>query len=141
MTGDRLSANYVAQLHPARPVQQPDARRRSPSPTPPPSRYFVRDNVVEGRDELTKDNARLFDRRELDGRARHAGAAGRSPRRRCGRPRPSTPLRDVLAGAGATLPRRDAVDARLVREVEQRSGRIIDSQKEVGGWPRLPRSG
>jgi hypothetical protein len=44
-------------------------------------------------------------------------------------------LRDVLADAGATRPRRDAVDARLVREVEQRTGRIIDSQKDVGGWP------
>jgi hypothetical protein len=27
------------------------------------------------------------------------------------------------------------VDLRLVREVEQRSGRVIDSQKDVGGWP------
>ena len=44
-------------------------------------------------------------------------------------------LRDVLAGAGATLPRRDGVDIRLVREVEPRSGRLIDLQKEVGGWP------
>jgi hypothetical protein len=27
------------------------------------------------------------------------------------------------------------VDGRVVREVETRSGRIIDSQREVGGWP------
>jgi len=25
--------------------------------------------------------------------------------------------------------------ARIVREVETRTGRIIDSQKDVGGWP------
>jgi hypothetical protein len=43
-------------------------------------------------------------------------------------------LKEVLADAGATKPRRDAVDTRLVREVEHRSGRIIDSQKDVGGW-------
>ena len=43
-------------------------------------------------------------------------------------------LQDVLAGAGATLPRRDATDARIVRQVETRTGRIIDSQKDVGGW-------
>ena len=34
-----------------------------------------------------------------------------------------------------TRPRRDAVDARVVGEVEARAGRIIDSQRDVGGWP------
>jgi len=43
----------------------------------------------------------------------------------------------VLAGAGATLPRRDAVDRRLVEEVETRTGRIIDHPSDVGGWPEL----
>lgn len=43
----------------------------------------------------------------------------------------------ILAGGGATLPRRDAADARLVAEIRSGKGRIIDSQKEVGGWPVL----
>jgi len=58
--------------------------------------------------------------------------------------------RAVLAGAGATVPVRDAVDARIVQETRTgtatgsspggsatyglRQG-IIDSQTEVGGWP------
>ncbi len=53
----------------------------------------------------------------------------------------------VLGNAGATLPRRDAVDARIVNEVKtgkctyggkfgEGSG-IIDSQTAVGGWPAL----
>ena len=46
-------------------------------------------------------------------------------------------LKRVLASAGAILPRRDAVDQRIVREVEERSGKIIDSPDEVGGWPEL----
>jgi hypothetical protein len=41
----------------------------------------------------------------------------------------------VLKGAGATLPTRDTVDSRIVNEVRQGTGRIIDSQKQVGGWP------
>ena len=43
----------------------------------------------------------------------------------------------MLAAAGASLPVRDAVDSRLVNEVRQRKGSIIDSQAQVGGWPAL----
>ena len=43
----------------------------------------------------------------------------------------------VLSFGGATLPRRDAVDARVVRQAEIGTGRHIDSQDEVGGWPSL----
>jgi formylglycine-generating enzyme required for sulfatase activity len=43
----------------------------------------------------------------------------------------------ILAGVGATLPKRDSVDARVVEEVRSGTGRIIDSQTEVGGWPDL----
>ena len=65
--------------------------------------------------------------------------------------------RSVLEHAGATLPKRDAVDARIIEEVRngfatyegpnykqnnemkdksKKSG-IIDSQNDVGGWPEL----
>jgi pectate lyase len=43
----------------------------------------------------------------------------------------------ILAECGATLPVRDAVDARIVAEVRSGKGRVIDSQSQVGGWPRL----
>src|SRR5690606_20795542 len=43
----------------------------------------------------------------------------------------------VLASAGAVLPRRDAVDRRIVDDVRQGRGRIIDSPRDVGGWPEL----
>ncbi len=35
------------------------------------------------------------------------------------------------------LPARDAVDARLFEQIRQGTGRLIDSQTEVGGWPPL----
>ena len=41
----------------------------------------------------------------------------------------------VLAGAGATRPRRDAVDRRVIRDVREQTGRVIDSPAEVGGYP------
>jgi hypothetical protein len=42
----------------------------------------------------------------------------------------------TLAKAGATLPRRDAVDARIVSEARNGTGKIIKNEKEVGGWPK-----
>ncbi|MEU8396936.1 Ig-like domain-containing protein [Nonomuraea sp. NPDC048892] len=44
----------------------------------------------------------------------------------------------VLDQAGATLPRRDAIDARLVNEARTGTGRHINSQKDVGGFLPLP---
>jgi hypothetical protein len=45
--------------------------------------------------------------------------------------------RAVLADGGATRPRRDAVDRRIVEEVVRGAGNILNSQAEVGGWPEL----
>ena len=42
----------------------------------------------------------------------------------------------VLAKSGASF-RRDAVDIRVTDDVRNRRGRLLDSQKEVGGWPEL----
>ena len=42
----------------------------------------------------------------------------------------------VLARVGAGRSR-DAVDARIIAGVRARTGRIIDSQSQVGGWPEL----
>ncbi len=53
----------------------------------------------------------------------------------------------VLENVGAVLPKRDAVDARIIEEVTAGTATyggiygagsgIIDSQKDVGGWPEL----
>ena len=53
--------------------------------------------------------------------------------------KPSAEVRDwVLQNAGARPADRDPVDARIIRQVRQRTGRIIQSQDDVGGWPDLP---
>jgi pectate lyase len=134
MTGDRLRANYVANY--VRPGPSSDTKRGVIVLTDTAAvSYHVAGNVVEGRPALTADNRLLFDRVE---------ASGRRLVTLFERPFDAPPvrtvdaveaLREVLAGVGATKPRRDAVDARVVREVESRTGRVIDSQREVGGWP------
>jgi hypothetical protein len=41
----------------------------------------------------------------------------------------------VLRSAGSRPARRDPIDARIVQSVIDRTGKIIDSQEEVGGYP------
>ncbi len=43
----------------------------------------------------------------------------------------------VLKRAGATLPKRDPVDARIVNDVQNDTGRIINNEWEVGGFPEM----
>ena len=44
---------------------------------------------------------------------------------------------DVLAGAGTRVPVLDPVDRRIINDVKNRTGRIIDDPSDVGGWPIL----
>lgn len=47
----------------------------------------------------------------------------------------------LLATVGARLPDErllDALDRRLLREVRERRGNVIDDPADVGGWPHLP---
>ena len=48
-----------------------------------------------------------------------------------------TAYRRVLSDCGATLPKRDAVDIRIINSVKNKTGRIINDEDEVGGWPDL----
>jgi hypothetical protein len=50
---------------------------------------------------------------------------------------PATIESFVLANAGARPADRDVVDARIVDDVKHRTGTVISSQTQVGGWPSL----
>jgi len=91
-------------------------------------------NVMDGSDELTRDNWRgaAFDHAcRSDVPFPMVSIAGETAETALGR---------VLLDAGATLPKRDAADARVVADVRNRTGKIIASQQEVGGWPRFASS-
>jgi hypothetical protein len=51
---------------------------------------------------------------------------------------PAATLAAVLRGAGFRPAERDAIDRRIVLSVIAGTGRIIDSQSEVGGYPARP---
>ena len=50
---------------------------------------------------------------------------------------PAEAYEKILDSCGATLPKRDAVDVRIVQQVRNGTGKLINSQEEVGGWPNL----
>lgn len=43
----------------------------------------------------------------------------------------------VLSNAGAVLPKRDAIDIRIINEVRNGTGKIINDEEQAGGWPEL----
>ena len=110
---------------------------KSANPVSRPGKWYIAGNLMEGSDEVTRDNWK--------------GVKGNEALARVNTPFEGWPVAPhhtaletyeaVLAGAGATLPRRDAVDRRIVDCV--RTGKtttptgIISSVDEAGGYPEL----
>jgi pectate lyase len=99
--------------------------------------FFIRDNVFDGHDDLTADNTKFIDAYELGGKPQ----ARTTETPFATAPTLTLPATDalaaVLASVGASRPMRDSVDTRLVADVRNRTGKMINSQKDVGGWPDL----
>ncbi len=136
LTQGILKVNYVANY--IRPG--PSSRARTPitiGPNRSSMDFFIRDNVFDGNEELTRDNTRFFSQVEADGTriVRIADQPIEAPKVTTVSAEEALEL--VLAKVGASLPKRDAVDARLVEHVRTRTGTMINSQTEVGGWPEL----
>jgi pectate lyase len=89
-------------------------------------------NVLEGDAAGTRDNWKLI--QGLPAANRRAEPFAAAPV--ATEPAPEA-FEKVLAQAGAMLPKRDAIDERVVVLVRCRGGRVIDSQADVGGWPKL----
>jgi hypothetical protein len=97
-----------------------------------PGSLYLAGNILLGSPKATRDNWKgtgfYFDRASL-------AAAAPFPAPPVGDEPAAEALERVLAGAGATRPRRDAVDLRVVQEVRSGTGRIVESVAEAGGWP------
>ena len=124
VTGDRLQANYVNNY--IRPG--PETKRREtigPKESAVALQFYLDGNEIDG-----KVTADLFSRMDS---VSIASKPFDVPRVRT--VSATKAYRMVLADVGATVPVRDAVDARIVADVRNRTGHFVDSQKQVGGWP------
>lgn len=110
--------------------------------------YYVADNVMEGHPEYTgvKYGGLIFQHAtEEEQRRMVLDAPFCEPHITVHTPEEA--YESVMADVGANLPRYDAVDQRILRDVKERSFTfrgsrtglpgIIDSQKDVGGFPKL----
>lgn len=110
------------------------------------ARGHMSGNIFEGRDDLTRDNYTALDfDRFLGPHGKYAYAGKltdwKADALELGANMPATQAAAeaydlVLARAGASL-HRDAVDKRIIENVRQKQGKLLDSQAEVGGWPVL----
>ena len=135
LTQGILKVNYVGNY------LRPGPSSKAPKPItvghPSDLTYFIRDNIIEGNDALIADNTQFFTTVEFEGKreVKIADTPFAAPPVKTVAAKDALEL--VLATVGASLPVRDAVDARLVNHVRTRTGKLIDSQAEVGGWPEL----
>ena len=100
-----------------------------------PGSLFLANNILVGDAKVNQDNWRgtgYFDERFT------LAAAKPFPAPPVTTQPPEDAYERVLRDAGATLPKRDLVDERVVREVQGETGHIINGVKDVGGWPDFP---
>ena len=96
-----------------------------------PKSLFLADNLIAGRPEVKENNwlGVGFDK--------SIAAAAPFPAPAVTMESAEAAYEHVLKEAGATLPRRDAVDERITNEVRNGTGHIIKWVKDVGGWPEF----
>ena len=97
-----------------------------------PGSLFVTNNLLEGEPKVSQNNwhgmGYYYERGSV-------GASQPFPAPAVTTESAQAAYEHVLKDAGATLPRRDSIDERIVREVQQGTGHIIKSVEEAGGWP------
>lgn len=135
LTQGVLKVNYVANY--IRPG--PSSKARTPIRVGAPSElsFYIRDNVFEGNAALTTDNSQFFDPVIIDGKRQVETVAQSFAAPAVQTSSAKDAYVAVLATVGASLPRRDSVDAQIINEVRRGKGSMIDSQAQVGGWPEL----
>lgn len=95
--------------------------------------YHIVGNVVEGNQQINNDNWQGV---KIKGGATQEDITMAAPKKMFGEPAEAA-FRSVVGKQGVGAWPLDKVDQRVLKDVLSRSGKIINSQQEVGGWPNL----
>jgi formylglycine-generating enzyme required for sulfatase activity len=132
--------NYVNCYAKPGPSTRKSARGRLFEPGDDMARLYLSGNVVEGDAKATADN-RVFvkapESAEVENFLDTVIVPDSFPCPQVATDTAEKAFERVIADCGATLPKRDSADTRLMDEVRAGTGRIIDSPSDVGGWPDL----
>ena len=135
---ENLQMNYIGNF--LRPLEYSKRADVAFSPGGLSERLYVEGNVLAGTEARTKNNWLLI--RPPDGV--EASLAERTLRVSHAFPTSHVTTESaeqayerILENAGATRPVRDAVDKRVMHQIQTGKGTLIDSQADVGGWPDL----
>jgi hypothetical protein len=99
--------------------------------------FYISGNEWEGHPDFTADNRKFIDAYELDGKPVARTVTAPFPSPAFHNMTAEEGFKAVVASVGAVLPKRDPVDTRLIEHVKTHGGKIINSEKDVGGWPEL----
>jgi pectate lyase len=134
-----LKMNYVSNYLRPGPSTQESSRKMAFLVGGKATRMFMEGSVIEGFPEANTDNWLAVKPSE-----EYLNQEELTTLVRVNTPFPAIPVKTdpaeeayqrILEGVGATKPKRDLVDERLIGEIKQGTGKIINSQSEVGGWP------
>ena len=136
---ERTRLNYVGNYFKAGPSASDAVRGYAFSARTFHTKLYLADNFLFGNPEKSTHNWLLVRKwGDYDGTVRETNCVQEPfPAPQITLDPAQVAFEKVLAGVGATLPKRDSVDTRVTEQVRSGTGRIIDSQKEVGGWPDL----
>ena len=136
--GENCYVNLINNYYKPGPGTQDDVKGRIANPTPTSNYktyWYINGNVLEGNESVTNNNDlgvfpdssgnynKLNSEVDIQGTISITDA--------------QTAYNQVLAKVGATYPKRDAVDARIINEVKNGLGRFVNTELEVGGYPIL----
>jgi hypothetical protein len=128
--GEFAAVNYVGNyLKPGPSTTQRPTRFLREDGFAMPAVLYLTGNELEGNADATRDNqlGAVFDAQAYAGAPHVFPAVATQPAREA--------RNRVLDAAGATAPKRDGVDARLVEEFKNGTGKVISHEREVGGVP------
>ncbi|MDR1755280.1 MAG: hypothetical protein LBR74_10380 [Eubacterium sp.] len=137
--GGRADVNYMYNYMKPGPATKSEVKNRliDLGESGKPGRFYVNDNILEGSPEITADNSKGIYISEAN---RVGTQIMRRPFRMDGTLESNLntesadeAYKSVLAKSGAVLPRRDAIDSRVVAEVKNKLGNIVNTEHETGG--------
>lgn len=107
---------------------------KKPGGTVEPGKFFLSGNYMYGDANVTKDNWQGSTQKGSNVKASKRWKDGMTLLTE--EQTAEEAFETVLTKAGCSL-KRDAIDTRIVNDVRNGKGKLIDSQKEVGGYPDL----